>query len=534
MSKQLDKVKLVKGRQWERQDPLDTIGVSTNTLIKEAIQEGKNKLAKDLIDYFYWWETKIVKDTNIDLSNGLGSFFMASYGEHDLYEDLMTVMKRGFGLTSWPPKQAKKRDVPGLGAALEHAGEMVRTNRMGKNDGIGGFTIEEYEDRYEVLWDPCYSGGMARRGDPTLCTPPRTGTPYNYAVNKEPHTWTGGRTGMMGWCLHCPVLHELMEIEHTGGYLSQWIVGYKDPWAPCSYICYKEVDWVPEEYYTRLGRTKPKVTSPIPKFKDTTKPINVKHSDELGPAYISTVRKVKEAIDAGNKKEALQLADQLHAEMAIRLPTPPLMLAWAWMDIIVDKYGYSELYHALRSVYSPMEPPLAPDEPRPTKAQLPTALERARKAALWGRGDRSGPDGSSVTIIDEPDRIVMELKPCGSGGRSLMTIDKMDEVSETLAKEFKAPGLTRGPLTGPPWNLGVTTEAHPVAWGKVGIPHLCTRCCVHFEMAAIARHGYLTTVIDRPANGTDPNCRWYFYKDLDDVPEEYYTRIGARKPARQP
>ena len=45
---------------------------------------------------------------------------------------------------------------------------------------------------------------------------------------------------------------------------------------------------------------------------------------------------------------------------------------------------------------------------------------------------------------------------------------------------------------------------------------------------------YLTTVVERPANNTDPNCRWFFYKDLDDVPEEYYTRIGARKPARQP
>ena len=114
-----------------------------------------------------------------------------------------------------------------------------------------------------------------------------------------------------------------------------------------------------------------------------------------------------------------------------------------------------------------------------------------------------------------------------------MTIDKMDKVSEALVKEFQAPPVTRGPLTGPPWHYGVTKEAHPVGWGKVGIPHLCTRCCVHFEMAAVARHGYLTTVIERPEDPKNPNCRWLFYKDLDNIPEKYYKQIGARKPKRQ-
>ncbi|MFC2044626.1 hypothetical protein ACFLT8_05495 [Chloroflexota bacterium] len=67
----------------------------------------------------------------------------------------------------------------------------------------------------------------------------------------------------------------------------------------------------------------------------------------------------------------------------------------------------------------------------------------------------------------------------------------------------------------------------------MGIPHYCARCCVHFEMGAVARTGYLTEVVERPENATDPNCRWFFYKKLDDIPEEYYTRIGARKPAHQ-
>jgi hypothetical protein len=65
------------------------------------------------------------------------------------------------------------------------------------------------------------------------------------------------------------------------------------------------------------------------------------------------------------------------------------------------------------------------------------------------------------------------------------------------------------------------------------IPNFCARCCAHFELASIARSGYLEMVIERPENDSDPNCRWLFYKDVDDVPEEFYKRIGAKKPAKQ-
>ncbi len=203
---------------------------------------------------------------------------------------------------------------------------------------------------------------------------------------------------------------------------------------------------------------------------------------------------------------------------------------------MVEEHGYNELYHCLRSIPSLMEPTLPPDSPRLTKSTLPSIEERVRKAALWGRGDRGGPDESSVRIIDEGDKYVMELDPCGSVGRSLTTRDTIAEHKKAVMDSldmtyyFKLPIK---PLTGPPQNLKTTTQAHPVAWNKVGVPHGCIRCGIHFEHAALARNGYLTTVIERPANSTEPNCRWLFYKDVDDIPEKYYERIGATKPKRQ-
>lgn len=534
MSKRLDKVKLVKGREWQRQDPLDNIGVSTYALLKDAIQEGKNELAKDLADYLYFWEIKFALDTGIDLNGGFPAYIMAYHGEESLFDVYWDAMVRNKGLTKWPPGPVKKRDMEPAEFALEdHVVRMIRLHRMGYNDGAGGMVIREYDDRYEFMWDPCYTGGRTRRGDPMTCMPPHTAPPFNFPVTKAPHPWTAGQIGLTGYCIHCHLIHELFDIEATG-HLGQWVVGYpENPWGSCPYIAYKNVDWTPEVYYTRMGRKKPPVTTKEPPPKNP-KLIREVHSDEFGdPRLVHTLPKLKKAIDAGDKKEAVRLVDVMNAERVIH--EYPFPWIWTWPDVIIDKWGYDDFLHILRSICSRMEMPLAPDEPKPTKAQLPSVEERVRKGALWARGVRSGPDGSSVTIIDEPKRIVMELNPCGCTGKRLLPVEKVDPFIQEVNKELSGKiirQLERPALTQPPMNCKSTTIAHSVGWSKVGVPHSCLRCNVHFEMAAVAKHGYLTTVVERPANNTDPNCRWFFYKDLDDVPEEYYTRIGAKKPTR--
>ncbi|MFH1030985.1 MAG: hypothetical protein V1767_00210 [Chloroflexota bacterium] len=539
MSARLDKLKLVRGgRKWERQDPLDNIGVSTFDLLRDAIKEGKNDLAADLTEYVWNWEIRFRRESNLDLVQGFPEFWMKNYGEDEHFADVYRAnmwRTRYPTLPSWPPPGSpKKRALSNFDWAMSYGGTMVRPHRMGRMDGTYGFVLEEYEDRFEIVWDPCGSGGRSRRGDPISATPGWAQPPMNYTGNQSPHPWTWGKKGMMGYCIHCCFAHEIMDVEETG-YLAQWICGVsEDPWKTCNYIVYKDLDWIPEHYYTRIGKTKPPVAKPIPKFKDVTKPIKATPSDQINVRWVNTMPMLKKAIYQGKQEEALKLVDRLWAENAIH-NTP--YWSWVWMDQLIEEHGYNELYYALRWMYSRMEPPNDPAAPKPTKASIPSAEERARKAALWGRGDLSGPNQEgSVRIIDEPKRIVMELNPCGSGGLALMKIDKVDPIIDATNKEMRgalAAQLIRGPAIGPPRNLGVMKVAHPVAWGKVGVPHICTRCGVHFEANTLAHTGYLTTVIERAANATDPTCRWYFYKDLDDVPEEYYNRIGAKKPAPQ-
>jgi len=535
MSERLDKVKLVKGTKWERQDSLDNIGVPTLELVKDAIKEGKKDLARDLAEYYYWWEIKWVRDANIDLVNGLSSYYMANYGEESLYAAYRELNQRNRVAPLPPPasKPTKPKDTP-FERGMHHAPEMARNNRMGREDGTGGFTVEEYEDRYEVVWDPCYSGGRPRRADPYSSTPSRSAPPFSYPVNQCAHPWTAGKTGLSGWCIHCFVGHEHTEIETSGGYLSQWVVGYPDnPWGPgCRYVAYKDVDYIPEKYYTAHQMVKPPVTVPIPKFKDVIKPIKVTHSDDLPVKYQNTMRRLRKAWADGTSEEQIKLVDTLAAEARIHHIRSVCRSVWGWIDMIAEKYGYEDVYHILRSIYSWYEPLPLPSETKLTKATLPPVEERVRKAATWCRSDRCGPGfEGSVKVTEEPDRFVLQLGPCGSGGRATAPEPPMDEFTASVLKELDMPDPSRPGF--PDMKFGVTSQAHPVAWNKVGIPHFCLRCCVQIERAAVASHGYLTTIVDRPENHTDPNCTWYVYKDVDKIPEQYYTRIGAKKPAVQ-
>ena len=155
MSERLDKTKVVKGQKWERMDPINNIGISTYSLIKDAIKEAKNDLARDLIDYVYFWEIKFVRDSNIDLVGGFPQFFMTNYGEDEFYEAYRETILRMRGLSSWPIPPIGKHDISPFHHAMRLALWNVRPQRMGRVDGTGGFTLEEYDDRWEVVWDPC-------------------------------------------------------------------------------------------------------------------------------------------------------------------------------------------------------------------------------------------------------------------------------------------------------------------------------------------------------------------------------------------
>jgi hypothetical protein len=122
----------------------------------------------------------------------------------------------------------------------------------------------ELEDRYILRFDPCGSGQRTIRGDWIEGTPARMEPPYNWTVTEEPATWTHGEKGVCLYCVHCIVLMEEMPMDRFGYPVRVvdpplYPDTNKDPMVrqKCQWQMFKDPTTVPEEYYTRVGRTKP-------------------------------------------------------------------------------------------------------------------------------------------------------------------------------------------------------------------------------------------------------------------------------------
>jgi hypothetical protein len=140
--------------------------------------------------------------------------------------------------------------------------EAMRGHLVGP-ERTGDFELIETDDRFILRFDPCGSGGRTIRGDTIEGTPARMEAPYGWTVSEEPHPWNHFQTGVCHYCTHCIRLMEELPMDRFG-----YPVRVVDPprygvndesGAPvkCQWQMFKDPTKVPEEYYERVGRTKP-------------------------------------------------------------------------------------------------------------------------------------------------------------------------------------------------------------------------------------------------------------------------------------
>jgi len=129
----------------------------------------------------------------------------------------------------------------------------------------GNFELEELADRFILKFDACGSGGRTLRGDWIENTPARMEAPYNFRVSEEERDWNHYQKGVCLYCAHCIILMEHMPMDRFGYPVRVvdppiYPDTNKDPDArqKCQWTMFKDPTTVPEEMYTRTGRTKPK------------------------------------------------------------------------------------------------------------------------------------------------------------------------------------------------------------------------------------------------------------------------------------
>jgi hypothetical protein len=231
-----------------RQDDWDDLGRPTQELVCEAIDDGRPEEAKGLARYMVP-EGKGLHDLFCDWIWNMLSEIASRSGEEEMHGIMRACQETWFMKRTW-------KGFLGMSVAerVRVTAEIMRAHHCGPRQD-GAIEVVEDEERYSIVMDPCGSGGRMRRGDPVDGTPSRLGPPYEFGATAEAHDWSWGQTGVPYYCVHC-ALNEILPMEWGGHPL--WVTAY-DPDAskPCAWHFYKRAEDIPDEYYSRVGRTKP-------------------------------------------------------------------------------------------------------------------------------------------------------------------------------------------------------------------------------------------------------------------------------------
>jgi hypothetical protein len=217
--------------------------------------------------------------------------------------------------------------------------------------------------------------------------------------------------------------------------------------------------------------------------------------EELKEMGTRTLDLLLEVIDDGNKEKAKELANRMYQEFNF-LHDGYMFWVSGLLSYIYKNYGIEAVEEAEREAHT-IEAKTVFKPPEKTDFR---SLVEHRAKGLRGHLQ-------PLTIEEDDEKVSLAMKPCGSGERIIQKGGYLPEV-----------GLSK--VKGP----------HRITWGMKDLPIYCVHCPVT-EMLAIENTGDfgVTHFVSEPI--CQESCRFVFYKDPADIPEEFYTRIGKNKPA---
>jgi hypothetical protein len=210
-----------------------------------------------------------------------------------------------------------------------------------------------------------------------------------------------------------------------------------------------------------------------------------------------TLDVVLEAIDAGDKEKAKELAKRMYQEFNFLHDGYGIWVS-GLQTYIYKKLGIDSLEEAEREAHA---------------METKTVFKPIEQTDLRSRVEHlaSGLRGhlQPITIMEDDEKISLTMQPCGSGERIIQKGAYKPEVG-----------------------LATVKNPHPITWGMKDFPVYCVHCPV-MEMLEIENTGDFGAchIVAEPIY--HGSCQFVFYKNPADIPEDLYTRIGKKKPAAQ-
>lgn len=223
-----------------RSEGIDELGTGTVRVIDDLIDQGKAEEAKAMVDYFRT-EMLVVHDIYAQYMQDILAFISRRFGE----DQVEAAFRAALG--TWFAERYEAYNQMSLEERVRLTAEGMRCHLDGP-ERKGDFTLIEEPERFVFQWDPCGSGGALRRR--------AAAQEKEVESAKEAHPWTWGKKGVCLYCSHCSMVNEILPIENFG-YPNRITEYPTSPSDPCTWYIYKNPDDIPEEYYTRVGKTKP-------------------------------------------------------------------------------------------------------------------------------------------------------------------------------------------------------------------------------------------------------------------------------------
>jgi hypothetical protein len=223
------------------------LGRSTVLEIADAIDAGDGEEAKRLLESFRY-EQQVLQDIYVDWIWAMLTWVQQRIGE----DSVETIMRETLG--AW----ASERYANYLELSFEEQVALTVEGMRGHLSGpgrIGNVDVVDEGERVVISFDPCGSGGRARRGDPARGIPAAADRP-EFGDSHRAHDWTWGREGVCLYCAHCSLVNEILPIERLG-YPMRVTENPAEPGEPCRWIMYKDPKTIPAEAYERVGKRKP-------------------------------------------------------------------------------------------------------------------------------------------------------------------------------------------------------------------------------------------------------------------------------------
>jgi hypothetical protein len=235
------------GRLIRMHEPDGQLGRSTLLEAYDAIDSGDVDGAKRLLESFRY-EQQILQDIYVDWIWAMLTWVQTRVGE----PEVETIMRETLG--AW----AGERYANYLDLSYEERVALTVEGMRGHLSGpgrIGNIDVVDEGHRTVVSFDPCGSGGRARRGDPARGVPTGLERP-EFGYSEAAHDWTWGEKDVCLYCSHCSLVNEILPIERLG--FPMRITEYPaNPDDKCRWILYRDPREIPAEAYERVGKTKP-------------------------------------------------------------------------------------------------------------------------------------------------------------------------------------------------------------------------------------------------------------------------------------